>query len=1323
MVRSLSEVVKRATTDRVQRLNKQLVDKLVASDAELSDVYAIGLKTIINDCDGTTIQVVGDAILAPLTSVVGSASPELTLQVLDLLAALLQRPELAIRVEIGGRLLECFLLQLSATDAASKKKATVALGALSPHLGDDLLDTMVGSILSTVGKSGSGATTLVQVLGAVSRRVGWRLGRHLDAIVPVLTTAVGSVDDPAMHSDDACELRETCLHAMESLVLRCPAEVQAHMDDVEDLARGFLAFDPNYNYGDDEDEDAEPGDGDEDGGDDDYGDEYGDDYGDEYGGDEDADDESSWKVRRAAARLLTAAVATRPERLRSYYQDGLASTVLSCFRERDENVKLEMIGCLTALLRATVVADGSVPETMPNRLLEAESENLGPSASMEGRGLSGTASASASAAAAAATSSSSSSSSSRGSLVRGAPQVRAAAQAGLMVAPSLVRQFSVALDTLPEMLPEIVAKALKQAAAAKAGRGSRVRSAVLQMFRQLCLVLGAEVEGELPGIVQAALAALTDSVASLRLEGLETIRTALDTVPHGSWAGLLPEVVPAVTAAASDEWYKCVAESLRVCGRLIVATTHDDADAAAAVPPIEAAVIARLGEVEADQEVKEAAILAGGLLVAYASAQLGSGSSASILATLLERLRNEVTRNCTLKALAFVAASDTSVDMAAVLEPIASEVATLLRQKSRATRQAALACLEAIISSRGAALSEGVLKAAFAEAATMISDADLSLADRALHAATAMTRMVPQATSAAVLTGTPLLAQAVALAGSPVLHGHALSALTAFLPAAAACASKSADDALAANNIVTAIAAPLTSADALPGSAAAAAASSSSSAAAAAGASSSGTRVAKQAIANAARCIASLVASGGAASTAEEVRAFTADATASGTGHANRLLALFALGELGGGGADILAIEAGALDAVAALFDDTSAGVTEDVKSAAAAAIGGIVTGSPSKGMPWLKAALAGATSRPKYLLLAALKAVLGRHAPFTTGGASFAAHATDAALIGAVEMLADDADTSVRAMAGEVLGRLAASAPDTIVESITRLATDASSATRRAAAAVAFKFAVASNARVEASAATVCLETALDEDIAVKLAGLQAINMVINSAPGLVAALLRIEPPALDAAGKSPEAERPIETCGVQAVVMAATQVRPDLQREVDMGPFKQKVDDGLPLRKAAFGCLDAIFDQANERIPPTVLISRICDGLRDSDDVMILAHQLLIKVVSNSVWGRHILAALPDIISALRTAFEKADAAAAGAAAAKKAKSSEGRGTDVMRSALRVLSHIGDSLPEASSVPAFAGALDHYAAHATLGPMLLSIKEGAGAASAFSS
>ena len=49
---------------------------------------------------------------------------------------------------------------------------------------------------------------------------------------------------------------------------------------------------------------------------------------------------------------------------------------------------------------------------------------------------------------------------------------------------------------------------------------------------------------------------------------------------------------------------------------------------------------------------------------------------------------------------------------------------------------------------------------------------------------------------------------------------------------------------------------------------------------------------------------------------------------------------------------------------------------------------------------------------------------------------------------------------------------------------------------------------------------------------------------------------------------------------------VLDETVVKAELIHEVDLGPFKHKVDDGMPLRRAAFGVLDSVIEKIPEKV-----------------------------------------------------------------------------------------------------------------------------------------
>lgn len=122
----------------------------------------------------------------------------------------------------------------------------------------------------------------------------------------------------------------------------------------------------------------------------------------------------------------------------------------------------------------------------------------------------------------------------------------------------------------------------------------------------------------------------------------------------------------------------------------------------------------------------------------------------------------------------------------------------------------------------------------------------------------------------------------------------------------------------------------------------------------------------------------------------------------------------------------------------------------------------------------------------------------------------------------------------------------------------------------------------------------------------------------------------------------------------GVIEAVAAETVVRPELKKTVDLGPFKHKIDEGLPLRKAAFSCLLTLLDSSPERInvgssaraeraspsfpphsralPAEVVMVCAMRGLGDVDDVQVQCHEILMRVARG--WPAHIMNHLEGLL-----------------------------------------------------------------------------------------
>lgn len=66
------------------------------------------------------------------------------------------------------------------------------------------------------------------------------------------------------------------------------------------------------------------------------------------------DDDTSWKVRRSATKLLSACIATRSDHLAAFYRN-ISPALISRFGEREETVKVEVWATYTILLAQTKV--------------------------------------------------------------------------------------------------------------------------------------------------------------------------------------------------------------------------------------------------------------------------------------------------------------------------------------------------------------------------------------------------------------------------------------------------------------------------------------------------------------------------------------------------------------------------------------------------------------------------------------------------------------------------------------------------------------------------------------------------------------------------------------------------------------------------------------------------------------------------------------------------------------------------------------------------------------------------------------------------------
>ncbi|CAM6099751.1 unnamed protein product [Calypogeia fissa] len=344
-VKCLAPLVKKVNENRVVDIAETLCTRLLTGKEQQRDIASIALKTVVAEissgaCAQALVHSLTPRLIKGITS--QDTSTEVKSECLDILCDVLHRFG-GLMVDDHERLLNALLMQLNLQRAGLRKRAIQCLATLASSMSDDLLARATVSVVQLLKNKDvkpDMTRTNIQMIGAFCRAVGYRFGPHLNEVVPLLINYC----ENASENDD--ELRENSLQALESFVLRCPRNVSEHTGTILDLALEYLSYDPNFT--DDMDEDLDDDmDGEE---------EEDEESADEYSDDEDV----SWKVRRAAAKTLSAIISSRPELLGTLYNKA-SPKLIERFREREENVKIDVFNAFIDLLRQTgSVTKGSV---------------------------------------------------------------------------------------------------------------------------------------------------------------------------------------------------------------------------------------------------------------------------------------------------------------------------------------------------------------------------------------------------------------------------------------------------------------------------------------------------------------------------------------------------------------------------------------------------------------------------------------------------------------------------------------------------------------------------------------------------------------------------------------------------------------------------------------------------------------------------------------------------------------------------------------------------------------------------------------------------
>ena len=591
------------------------------------------------------------------------------------------------------------ILKDDRTASVAKKKAVTAGSILVVHMTDSQLSTFISSMKDAFQSGRLPRRVLMTMLGSLARYVPQRLGQHLDSLAPIVFKALSKAEFDAtlmeLGEDGSLdptkeEVKEAALITLEGLLSSCSNEMRTYTTQVIDTSLRYVKYRPSLTMDEDEDEmnveveDEENVDME----DEDF---------EEEGGMSD-DDDASWKIRRCAAKALYTLIMTRAggDLLENgILYERVAPVLINCFQEREENVRLEVLTAMAALVKKTGETASRLPVSVDDEGYISSSSTSktrkrrrsGSDASMYDAPTPST--------------------SKEVTSPMQSPSPISSAQADLArLRPSVVQAVAKLLrsNSLPTKLAATTL--LHDIVTIQAGSLNQHLSQVIDPILEFISI---------PSATGATLAAIAASGAtpatsvSLRIEALRLISATCDTHVAKTISPYVGRIVPSLIKAVNDKYFKISSEAVRVVEHLVeVLTPPRSTGMEETFKPylssIFDAIIDRASTNDNDLEVRQQAIHTLGIILARSSKLnraeiLPMAKRSKALDILYDRLKNEITRVESVQAIDTLAASLADKDelKETWVRQVSLELAGQLRKSDRILRDTSLKALRHLV--------------------------------------------------------------------------------------------------------------------------------------------------------------------------------------------------------------------------------------------------------------------------------------------------------------------------------------------------------------------------------------------------------------------------------------------------------------------------------------------------------------------------------------------------------------------------------------------------------------------------------------------------
>jgi cullin-associated NEDD8-dissociated protein 1 len=1075
-IKCLAKVVNKIPESLVGEVCKKLITSITNAQKkeEISniDIYATCLKTLINEIPENFADIMCKT-LANSGLVKRSDILEINEELIELTNHLLKRftSFLYKNNKIFNKtvLIKDLLDNIKDERVSLRKKASLCLGSLSLILSNKEISEVGDSLASNIIHFANKKEILYYTVGfnSIVKNVGNKLGGDVvTKVLPfILKDIHNRINTDSEDFEFTNELIDYYLSIIDNLVKKCPGETKPFLRDIIDAVYHLISYDPNSAVDDEGDMEIEEG------GDD------GDDEWDMY----DSDD-TSWKVRRAAVQVTNTLILVHPQVLRDL-AESVFDKLVKRFREREQNVKLDVFNTLTDFLKMIVYVDDR----------RDADENL----------------------------------------------------EEILERPELTRLKSSFLD-FNNKITSMISTLIKVFADKKSTPVLKIAASNL-LLRAAKYTPEAVIENiDSVFALIKNIYAQTSNPSELRVNMLKVLRS-LSKSQIGrvkpNFQKYFDDIVNLIRSAIQNDYFKLSSEGFRdlsIFYKVLRPTVKDSSNGYNKyIEPLISLVIAKLKETDIDQEIKYAVTLNAVALVSTFGDVLSTNDLLQIFTQLLNKLKSEIKRQQTMKALSKIPTREIkfaqSKEFYQLLGNFLQELYSLLLKQDRTLKISALEVMNMVLGIFKQDLPKEYQRDIVRNISPFIRDEDLYLAQLSIDLLVSIINVYAVSSD----EYDEAIRNAIALSKSSLVQGAVIDRLTDLFGV------------IGRNN--------LADTNAIVGQLM--------------------TDINKNSLVPTARCISAVIQHGGAST---YIKKFTSNLVNQKDVLVQQL-SLISLSELGR--QSDLSSDKTLFESVFNLFNAED----EDTKYYASVALGGICLGNIQYFLPII-IDLLGKKKEYQYLLLNSLKEVI------TRGSVVVYELLKKENFISFLFNYSETPNENLRQIVAECIGKLAIhdiqAYRNLFLQNL-----QSPNIHRKNTTAFAFRYLCTKNTSAEDIFPLVdpLFHLVNENDLNVRKSVLGSLNSLAYNIPKALQQVNSFFENAL------------ADVC----------KFKPELVKEIELGPFKYKVDEGLALRNSAFSFIDTALQHLLEKSGIQYVINLVLIGITDpADDIQILSFQILNKI-----------------------------------------------------------------------------------------------------------